>query len=141
MTSPSRRALTAGLLIALVCALSAMSAAASSPLKITNCFKASERPRLLTLTCGDANAALSDLRWSSFGGTSAKATGTFEMNNCTPNCAAGKFLKYPVSVQASGPRTCKAGLRVYNKLTLHFTRHAPADSVRLKQWTLGCPIP
>jgi hypothetical protein len=135
-----RNSIGVGTLAALVLALGVISASAASPVKITNCFKASSRPKQLILTCGDANTALSKLSWSSFGGASASATGTFEMNTCNPNCASGKFVKYPVKVKASATRTCKGGLRVYNKLTLQFTARKPPSSGSLKNWTLGCPI-
>jgi hypothetical protein len=113
--------------------------ASSGGVKITNCVKASTRPKMLTLTCGDGNTVLSGLHWASFGGTSAHASGTFEMNTCMPNCAQGKVVRYPVSVKAGDMRRCRAGLRVYNKLTLRFTGRSPSAVSRLKHWTLGCP--
>ena len=82
---------------------------------------------------------LTGLRWSSFGGASALATGTLQTNTCTPNCASGKFVRYPVAVRANSPRTCKGGLRVYDKVTLRFTGRAPSSAGSLKHWTLGCP--
>jgi len=115
------------------------SAFATSTIKITNCTSASSRPKTVTLTCGDGNTALTGLRWSSFGGASALAAGTLATNTCTPNCASGKIVRYPVAVRADGTRTCKAGLRVYNKVTLRFTRRAPSSAGSLKHWTLGCP--
>jgi hypothetical protein len=116
-----------------------MAASAASTVKITNCVKASAHPRSLTLACGDGNTVLSGLRWSSFGGPSAQARGTLETNTCEPNCAAGKVVRYPVVVSATAVRKCKAGLRVYNKVTLRFTGRAPTSSGGLKHWTLGCP--
>jgi len=135
----ARHVLTIAALATVLIGSGALAASALAPIKITNCVKASSRPKTLTLTCGDANTALSKLRWSSFGGLSAQARGTFEMNTCSPNCAAGKVVSYPVTVKASDPRTCKGGLRVYNKLTLQFTAMAPSSSGSLKRWTLGCP--
>jgi len=126
------------LAVSLACVF-AIGASAASPVKITNCVKASSRPKTLTLTCGDGNTVLSKLRWSSFGGKSASAGGTLETNTCSPNCAEGKVVSYPVSVSAGDTRTCKAGLRVYNKLTLRFTGRAPSSASTLKRWTLGCP--
>ncbi len=93
----------------------------------------------MTLTCADANAVLTGLRWSSFGGASALATGTLETNTCTPNCAGGKFVRYTVAVRANSPRTCKDDLRVYGKVTLRFAGRAPSSAGSLKHWTLGCP--
>src|ERR1700684_279867 len=115
-------------LAAAIVALGAIAAFASSPLKITNCNSASSRPKSLTLTCGDGNTVLKGLKWSSFGGASALAKGTFVINLCEPNCAAGKDASYPVTAKASGQRSCKKGLRVYSKLALQFTGRAPKSA-------------
>jgi opacity protein-like surface antigen len=116
-----------------------MAASAASPVKITNCFKASSRPKTVTLTCGDGNTVLKGLAWSSYGGSTAQAKGTFVINLCEPNCAAGKAASYPVTAKASDPRNCKGGLRVYNKLTLTFPGRTPKAPGGLSRWTLGCP--
>jgi hypothetical protein len=132
----TRHLLLAGTLAATLVTTAAL---AASPVKITNCYKAASRPKSVTLTCGDGNTVLTGLRWSSFGGASAEAKGTFETNTCSPNCAQGKVVRYPVSVKATSPRSCKRGLRVYNKVTLQFTGRKPSSAVSLKNWTLGCP--
>jgi hypothetical protein len=131
--------LTGAILAAILLALAASVTSGASSLKITNCVKASARPKTLTLTCGDGNTVLSGLRWSSFGAASARAHGTFAMNTCNPNCAQGKVVRYPVAVKASDPRGCKGSLRVYDKLTLQFTGRSPSSAASLKRWTLGCP--
>jgi hypothetical protein len=125
--------------VAALLACGVMAASAASTVKITNCVKASARPKSLTLACGDGNTVLSGLRWSSFGGPSAQARGTLETNTCKPNCVAGKVVRYPVAVSATKVRGCKAGLRVYDKVALRFTGRAPSSSSGLKHWTLGCP--
>jgi len=132
--------LIAGLALAAasLAAAFSMSAAAASPLKITNCNSAASRPKALTLTCGDGNTVLKGLSWSSFGAAGALAKGTFVTNTCEPNCASGKDVSYPVKVKASGTKTCKHGLRVYAKLTLTFTGKAPGAGVP-RSWKLGCP--
>src|ERR1700727_2038685 len=99
MRFPNRHLLTSGMLAATLLALGAMVASAASPVKITNCVKATSHPKLLTLTCGDGNTVLSGLRWSSFGGTRARARGKLKMNTCTPNCAQGRVVSYPVAVK------------------------------------------
>ena len=53
--------------------------------------------------------------------------------------AKGKDVSYPASVRATSPRTCKGGVRVYNKLTVSFTHRKPSVSGSLKHWTPGCP--
>ena len=125
--------------VVVLAAAATMSASAAPPLKITNCFRASTRPKLITLTCGDGNTVLKGLSWSSFGGSTARASGTFEMNTCEPNCAQGKDVSYPVTVKATSPRKCKGGMRVYNMITLQFTGRSPSGSNDFKHWTLGCP--
>jgi hypothetical protein len=126
------------LAVALIASVASATLGASN-VKITDCVKASVRPRTLTLTCGDGNTVLTGLHWSSFGGSVASAGGTFEENTCNPNCAQGKVVRYSVTVKVSEPRTCKKDLRVYNKLALVFTGRAPSSAAGLKRWTLGCP--
>ncbi len=140
MQARSRHFLILTALVAAMVAAGAMTASGAGTVKITNCNKASSRPKQVTLTCGDGNTALSGLRWSSFGGASAKAAGTFETNTCTPNCAEGKVVRFPVSVKAYDRRSCKRGVRVYNKLTLKFTASKPSSAGNLTRWTLGCPM-
>ncbi len=140
MHSLNRQFLVLTTLVAVMVTAGAMAASGAGTVKITNCNKASSRPKQMTLTCGDGNTALSGLRWSSFGGASASATGTFEMNTCTPDCAEGKVVRFPVSVKAYDTRSCKKGLNVYNKLTLKFTARKPSSAGNLTRWTLGCPM-
>jgi hypothetical protein len=138
----TERHLPAGALlaVAVLLAVSPVSASASSPLKITDCNTAVSRPKLLTLSCGDGNTVLKGLSWSSFGGSTARAKGTFVMNTCEPNCAQGRDVSFKVNVKATNPRTCKRGTRVYNKVTLQFIGHSPSESNDFSHWTLGCPI-
>ncbi len=132
--------LASAMLALVVAAAVAITASAASPLKINNCVKASIRPKSVTLTCADGNTVLTGLTWSSFGGSVAKAKGTFATNTCEPNCASGKVVKYPVIATAYETRKCKNGVRVYNKLTLVFTGRSPKAASQLKRWTPGCPI-
>jgi hypothetical protein len=140
MQARSRQFLVLTTMVAVMIAAGAIAASGAGTVKITNCDKASSRPKQVTLTCGDGNTVLSALRWSSFGGASANAAGTFEMNTCTPNCASGKVVRYPVSVKAYNTRSCKGSLKVYNKLTLKFTARKPSSAGNLTRWTLGCPM-
>jgi hypothetical protein len=133
------RFLASVVLAAAILAVGVMGASAAAPVKITNCNTAAGRPKLLTLTCGDGNTVLKGLTWSSFGGTSAQAKGTFVTNTCEPNCAAGKDVSYPVTAKATSPRVCKGGLRVYGKLAIKFTGRAPGPGIP-RNWKLGCPI-
>lgn len=57
-------------------------------------------PSYFVLSCADANSALKNLHWTDWNQPTAYATGTATWNNCTPDCAGGKWLSAPVSVYA-----------------------------------------
>jgi hypothetical protein len=108
--------------------------------KISDCTRATSRPKAVTLACADGNALLDQLDWSSFGGHSAAARGRLVINTCQPDCAQGRDVSYQVSVRASDPRNCKGALRVYGEVTLRFDGRAPKPADDLSHWTLGCPL-
>jgi len=60
------------------------------------------RPALLYLTYDGAVVAKS-LRWSSWGGTVAHATGVYSASNCNPSCATGQRTNDPARVTLSSP--------------------------------------
>lgn len=57
-------------------------------------------PHYFVLSCADANSALKNLHWTNWNKATAYATGTATWNNCTPDCAGGKWLSTPISVYA-----------------------------------------
>ena len=66
---------------------------------VFNCRgRAQVYPRRFVITCADANDSLAGLRWSNWGPTRAFGRGVEWTNNCTPNCASGKFLHRHVRV-------------------------------------------
>jgi len=67
------------------------------------------RPKSFVLACADANAYLVSIRWSAWTASAATGTSTFVLNDCTPNCAAGKFHDYPATTRLSRPRPTKHG--------------------------------
>src|SRR5579884_1138606 len=66
-------------------------------------------PGKIMLACGDGNAYLDHLRWSSWTGTAATATGVYTHNTCTPSCAGGTFVSAPTTVRLSYPVQTRAG--------------------------------
>ncbi|OYV60140.1 MAG: hypothetical protein B7Z69_05075 [Actinobacteria bacterium 21-73-9] len=68
---------------------------ASAPRVATCTGDAVVEPTTLTLTCADANSALTATRWSAWGATSARGVTTFALNLCTPNCAASPLSYFP----------------------------------------------
>jgi hypothetical protein len=92
--------------------------AAQGKTVVVNCLlKQQTRPSSLILTCADANDVLADLHWVSWGPTAAFATGIEQINDCTPDCAAGKFITYPVLVDLWRPEPLPG-----HPGTLHFSR-------------------
>lgn len=62
---------------------------------------ASMEPPSIVLACGDGNAGVKDMSWSSWTATSATGTGDVYLNDCTPNCAGGTFHDYPATITLS----------------------------------------
>ncbi len=62
------------------------------------------RPGQVTFACADQNAYLGALHWTRWGATSARGTGTFYLNSCTPNCASSRVrARSQVSLVATHP--------------------------------------
>ncbi len=66
-------------------------------------------PGSIVLACGDGNASLTHLSWSSWTATSAAGTGEYTHNTCTPDCAQGSFVSTPASVRLGYPIETSAG--------------------------------
>ena len=95
---------------------------------VVNCqFKQQARPSSFVLACGDGNDALLDLHWVSWGPAAAFATGTEQINNCTPNCAQGKFINYPVLVDLWRPEALPnhPGTLYFSRATRVYTANRP----------------
>jgi len=86
-------------------AFAATAGAGGKPYAI-NCSSEQFKPHRITIACGDAGIWLSKLKWSRWNATSATGTGTYNQNNCTPDCASGHVKTYPVKVSLSKPKTC-----------------------------------
>ena len=69
----------------------------------------SVEPSAIVLACGDGNASLTSLSWSSWTPTTAVATGYYTHNTCTPDCANGTFVSAPASVRLGYPVETSAG--------------------------------
>jgi hypothetical protein len=95
---------------------------------VINCiFKSQTRPSSFILTCADANDVLAHLHWVSWGPGAAFATGIEQINNCTPNCAAGKFVNYPVLVDLWRPEPLPGhpGTSYFTRATRVYTANRP----------------
>lgn len=74
------------------------------------------KPSRIVLT---NHAAVSRLRWSSYGGTRATATGKLNLVQCEPTCAEGPSVKYGARITVSAPRTCEEK-RYYTKIRVRY---------------------
>jgi hypothetical protein len=95
---------------------------------VVNClFKQQTEPSNFILACADAGDVLAHLHWVSWGPTAAFATGVEQINDCTPNCAAGKFINYPVLVDLWRPEPLPhhPGALYYSRATRVYTANRP----------------
>jgi hypothetical protein len=95
---------------------------------VINCqFKPQVRPSAMILTCADANDVLTGLHWVSWGTRAAFATGIEQINDCTPYCAAGKFINYPVLVDLwrAEPLPGHPGVLYFSRVTRVYTANRP----------------
>jgi hypothetical protein len=95
---------------------------------VVNClFKDQTRPSNFILTCADAGDVLARLHWVNWGTTAAFATGVEQINDCTPDCAGGKFINYPVLVNLWRPEPIKGhpGTFAFTRVTRVYTANRP----------------
>jgi hypothetical protein len=95
-------------------------------------------PAQVVFACGDGNFYATGLHWSHWGANDADATGTGHENDCTPNCAAGRFHLYPLRVRLSRPVVCVRGRREFSRLAWTYTGKRPAYAKRTDSETLPC---
>jgi hypothetical protein len=88
------------------------------------------RPATFVLACADYNDSLTKLHWTTWSAGYATATGNQVVNDCTPNCAQGKFKSYPVRAIFWGTATVPghSSERRYAKITLLYTGRQPTAS-------------
>lgn len=96
----------------------------------TGCaHKPQVRPASVVIACADANFYVDRLHWKSWGRRTAVAIGQGHRNDCTPDCAAGRFHAFPLSVRLSRAVTCVKGRREFSRIT--WTIKGRADSETL----------
>ena len=89
------------------------------------------------------NEFLYRMRWSQWSATRAVGTGTYLLNDCTPNCAEGRFSSVPVVVTFTDPvRAClgKSVRWYWTKATFRFTHGLPRavrqfDGAPINPWS------
>lgn len=136
------RLLVTMLALAGVIAIPAL-ASATERRVVGNCTTSQVRPVRIVIYCADDNAELTHLHWRNFGGATATASGSYFVNDCTPNCAAGRFHSYPMRVALSNARTCPDKHDDYRSASVTFTAARPPGikSATTAISLVGCPIP
>ena len=77
---------------------------------------------------GDSTAILDKMTWPTWSASKAVGTGTYELDGCNPNCAAGPLYKVPAVVTLSHPvKVCSpSGTRwVWTKASFRFPHGLP----------------
>jgi hypothetical protein len=121
-----------------------MTALASSDARrvVGNCTHSQVRPSTIVLACADYNLELTKLHWSSFGGSTARGSGEYYVNDCTPDCAAGKFHSYPIELALSAAVPCPDKYDDYREAAVDFVKARPAGQKTASEHvSLSCPIP
>ena len=96
---------------------------------------------------GDSTAILARMTWRTWSAGQAVGTGTYELDGCTPNCAAGPVYNVPVVVTLSHPVTVcsSAGARrVWTKASFRFPHGLPkalrGGNAPLNPWVFSSVI-
>lgn len=135
------RALLAALAVSLLAATAAQAAPAPGFLGCKGFTsphaKPSVRPSSIVVACADAGFYFTKLKWSAWQPRSASATGLANQNDCTPNCAAGRFHTYRARIRLSAPAACH-GHRVFMRIAWTYTGTRPKGVARSGSQTFGC---
>jgi hypothetical protein len=120
--------------IAMLGALTALPADARTKVRaVSDCRHGEVRPDAIILACGDGTSALSHLRWRTWGGRTARATGTLSYVDCTPSCAEGTQHHAHASLRLTTRHHCKGHGGLY------YTRGRLTARGRTHTVVLGCP--
>jgi hypothetical protein len=104
---------------------------------ISTCGPLVSAPTQVVLACADGNYELTKVTWHGWGKATAAGTATATANDCTPNCAAGHFHKYPATVSATALKSCGKA-RYYAKLTITYPGKRPMGIGTRDVHQLGC---
>jgi hypothetical protein len=82
-------------------------AISSSEIYTWDCEYPTQKPEAITFTCADGNMYVDQILWSEWNQTGARGTGTYNVNDCDPDCADGTMLRGPVDITLSDPTEYK----------------------------------
>jgi hypothetical protein len=64
-----------------------------------------------------ASSAITEIRWTTYGGQTAVGKGIFPSNDCVPSCAEGTITPIPVTVRLTSRILCRGKL-VYGRMAI-----------------------
>jgi hypothetical protein len=130
-----------------VAALACAGLAASAPLAGTrrvvgNCDRSQVRPSTIWISCNNPSFSFMKLRWSAFGGPTARATGVLRLESCPSACDPRAVRDYPVSVIASHARRCPDGHDDYRLLDVAYSsgERPSGTTANSPPLVLFCPL-
>jgi hypothetical protein len=87
------------------------------PQVVDDCEHFAERPAEILVACGDGNYRLIQAAYERWSADGAEGRAVAEANNCTPNCADGRFVRSAVRFRLDG-RQVVFGVPVFTQLTV-----------------------
>jgi hypothetical protein len=93
------------------------------------------------LACADGGVLVDQLRWSSWGPTTAVATGVSTVNDCLPNCVSGHEVSDPATVTLADPAPWfqHPDTQRFTKLTMHYPGEHPENEAATEEYPLTLP--
>ena len=138
------RMMLAGGLMAVAAATSGVvlagpaSAAGSGQAVLVNCAGTGQvRPAGYDIGCMPSQELVTGLTWTSWRST-AFGSGTLKVNDCTPTCAQGSYIKYPILavLWRARPWPGHSGRAYFSRLTWIFTAQRPAHTPAAQTFVL-----
>ena len=94
---------------------------------MTCAHKLATKPGTYVISCADANSGWTGATWSTWTATGATGKGTFYQNDCTPNCAAGKVIKYKATIDLTTVKTTSSG-KLFTQAVIHYSVNGKAKT-------------
>ncbi|MGW1196649.1 hypothetical protein ACWD4B_12510 [Streptomyces sp. NPDC002536] len=94
-------------------------------------------PREYMLACGDGNNDLRGLRWADWTARTAHGAGKQVANDCTPDCARGRFHTFRVRVEVYRPVHRPGKAPYFSRLTVVYLHERPAGSGPSQTYSLS----
>ena len=136
------RMMLAGGLMAVAAAsgvvLAGPASAGSSQAVLVNCNGVGQvRPAGYDIGCMPSNELVTGLTWTSWRSV-AFGSGMLKVNDCTPTCAQGTYVKYPILavLWRAKPWPRHPGQEYFSRLTWIFTTQRPAHTPAAQTFVL-----